>query len=814
MISNGSTSSTSSTTSTNVSPLSAASLESEYAKIRPYIPERKSSNPVQISKIMKQFNVPPTLPLARTRPNPIIARRTNNGNQSQHRQQQQQQQQNRHLEQRIQVTLDSDTFFSLTVTNITDPIALKMSIVKKLGMTATSLEQYQFYHENGDNSDIPLDDDQLVYICGHSDNSKHRILLKSTSPLINMESTSPSSAQPSIAQQQQQQQQQQEQQTVSLWAVPPRSLQTATPPSPRQSEENQTESVSAPLWAVPPQPIQHRVVDDQPISAPLWAVPPRPLQPVPQEQMAASLWAVPPSQNTTSLSSSAMLTGSSSTSTSASLWAIPPKNIYQDQEHQQSQQSQDTLSSGLWAVPPRLSPSNSSSTSSSVHDSSNTNAKSTIPTSSQQLKPQGLSTSSPSVSNALRTPQSSSENGSPISSSQDLTDTEEDNWAERPSIERLYRDIDKYLPGHDLDKEIMLEGEHATTTRHKKSIRVVAKEAHRNWRQAVNVIRVNNILRRRSTKMWGHKVQQVKPGMALANEKEDNTTTLHDAPTKLQWMRGQLIGKGSYGRVYHALNVAAGEWIAVKQVDIPTTSSDRHNQQLHDTADALYREIQLLKDLEHDNIVQYLGYDVDEEEGHINIFLEYVPGGSIASCLSKQGKFEESLVSYFTRQILLGLEYLHDRNILHRDIKAGNVLLTHTGTCKITDFGLSKLSGQDKAYDAHGNNSVMRGTVFWMAPEVVSGTNYNAKVDIWSLGCTVIEMLTGKHPWLDMNMLAALYSLGRFEAPPIPEGIHENAKSFLKQCFTINPEERPTAADLLVHPFVGQNPSFKFKVRK
>lgn len=224
-------------------------------------------------------------------------------------------------------------------------------------------------------------------------------------------------------------------------------------------------------------------------------------------------------------------------------------------------------------------------------------------------------------------------------------------------------------------------------------------------------------------------------------------------------MRGQLIGKGSYGRVYHALNVPAGEWIAVKQVDIPTTTSDHHNKQLSETADALYREISLLKDLEHENIVQYLGYDVDEEEGYINIFLEYVPGGSIQSCLSKQGKFDESLVSFLTRQILLGLEYLHDRNILHRDIKAGNVLITHTGTCKITDFGLSKLSGQDKAYDAHANNSVMRGTVFWMAPEVVSGTNYNAKVDIWSLGCTVIEMLTGKHPWLDMNMFAALYSV-------------------------------------------------------
>lgn len=110
----------------------------------------------------------------------------------------------------------------------------------------------------------------------------------------------------------------------------------------------------------------------------------------------------------------------------------------------------------------------------------------------------------------------------------------------------------------------------------------------------------------------------------------------------------------------------AGEWIAVKQVDLPTTKADYANPQLRETKDALFREISLLEDLDNEYIVQYLGYDVDEDEGHINIFLEYVPGGSIASCLSKTGKFEVPLVRFFTQQILMGLAYLHNRNVLHR----------------------------------------------------------------------------------------------------------------------------------------------------
>jgi serine/threonine protein kinase len=139
-------------------------------------------------------------------------------------------------------------------------------------------------------------------------------------------------------------------------------------------------------------------------------------------------------------------------------------------------------------------------------------------------------------------------------------------------------------------------------------------------------------------------------------------------PTKIRWMMGKLIGKGSYGRVYHAINLDVDpvEYIAVKQVEIPSTKSDLLNEQQRAAIEVLYHEISLLEGLDHENIVQYLGYDSDEAEGHLNIFLEYVAGGSVSSCLTKFGPFKEPLVSHITRQILQGLMYLHAKHILHR----------------------------------------------------------------------------------------------------------------------------------------------------
>lgn len=141
---------------------------------------------------------------------------------------------------------------------------------------------------------------------------------------------------------------------------------------------------------------------------------------------------------------------------------------------------------------------------------------------------------------------------------------------------------------------------------------------------------------------------------------------LHAETTKMKWMRGELIGKGSFGRVYHAFNTTTGDWLAVKQVDTAITQADKRNKDLQEAVNALHREILLLKDLDHENIVQYIGYDSDVAEGHIYIFLEYVPGGSISSLMSQFKPFDEDLTSFFTRQILEGLTYLHHRHILHR----------------------------------------------------------------------------------------------------------------------------------------------------
>ncbi|KAL9553784.1 hypothetical protein MBANPS3_003130 [Mucor bainieri] len=290
--------------------------------------------------------------------------------------------------------------------------------------------------------------------------------------------------------------------------------------------------------------------------------------------------------------------------------------------------------------------------------------------------------------------------------------------------------------------------------------------------------------------------------------KEPVTTPTSVTKSKLlpdTWMKGSLIGRGTFGDVYLGLNPISGELMAVKQVELPVENSATEERK-KSMVQALHREIELLRELEHDNIVQYLGSK--EDESYFSIFLEYVPGGSVAGLLSSYGAFQEPLVKSFVRQILKGLNYLHNKDIVHRDIKGANVLVDNKGGVKITDFGISKKVEEDIILQGQSASAAHRpslqGSIYWMAPEVVKQTHYTRKADIWSLGCMVVEMLTGDHPFPEYSQMQAIFQIGCYTAPNIPANLSQDAQDFLRCTFQLNHEERPSADELLKHAFLHE----------
>jgi serine/threonine protein kinase len=293
-----------------------------------------------------------------------------------------------------------------------------------------------------------------------------------------------------------------------------------------------------------------------------------------------------------------------------------------------------------------------------------------------------------------------------------------------------------------------------------------------------------------------NKTEEDKYELTTKSESESEITSPNDELWNLEYndkpinyIVGKLIGQGSYGKVYYGINQDNNQIMAIKQVDIK-------NKMM---VDSLSAEINLLRDLNHENIVLYYGCEFKKT---FNVFLEYVSGGSVASMLIRFGKFGESLAKSLTSQILSGLEYLHQKKIIHRDIKGANILVDEDGIAKISDFGISKKNIYENAYKKQTRMS-LKGTVYWMAPEVVNGKGYSAKVDIWSVGCCVLEMLTGTHPWINFNdVQPVLYKLCTRNRPELPESLGSVARDFIDKSLSIDPEVRPTASELLKHQFV------------
>jgi serine/threonine protein kinase len=257
----------------------------------------------------------------------------------------------------------------------------------------------------------------------------------------------------------------------------------------------------------------------------------------------------------------------------------------------------------------------------------------------------------------------------------------------------------------------------------------------------------------------------------------------------------ECIGQGSFGKVLLGVNEDTGELIAIKRVPMIELCPESAHQSIMQ----IKEEVKILSRLNHKNIVRY--YGMETTTSSLNIFMEYIAGGSISSKLKEYGKFNEKVIREYTKQILEGLEYIHYHKVIHRDLKGANILVGDGGVCKLADFGSAK---QFRGVNEDSEFKSLRGTTNWMAPEVMRQEGSGRFSDIWSLGCVVVEMATGKPPWSDKSNPIAVFMhvCNSDQVPKLPDDTSDVMRDFIARCFKRKPEERPNVCKLLSHPFI------------
>ena len=247
------------------------------------------------------------------------------------------------------------------------------------------------------------------------------------------------------------------------------------------------------------------------------------------------------------------------------------------------------------------------------------------------------------------------------------------------------------------------------------------------------------------------------------------------------------IGQGASGAVYNAIDKRTGQKVAVKQMNL----AHQPKKEL------IYNEIKIMKESDHRNIVRFVeAYLVGE--AMLWVVMELMEGGPLTDIV-ESCELEESEIAAICRETLAGLEHLHQREIIHRDIKSDNLLLGKDGHVKLTDFGFCAKLTADRT-----KRATMVGTPYWMAPEIIKQQPYDKKVDIWSLGIMAIEMIEGEPPYLEEEPLKALYLIATHGKPDLrdPEKCSPALLDFLDRCLQVDPERRSSAAELLQHPFL------------
>lgn len=247
------------------------------------------------------------------------------------------------------------------------------------------------------------------------------------------------------------------------------------------------------------------------------------------------------------------------------------------------------------------------------------------------------------------------------------------------------------------------------------------------------------------------------------------------------------LGEGSYGSVYKALHKESGQVLAIKQVPVDTDLQE------------IIKEISIMQQCDSPYVVKYYGSYFKNTD--LWIVMEYCGAGSVSDIMRLRKKtLTEDEIATILSDTLKGLEYLHLRRKIHRDIKAGNILLNTEGHAKLADFGVA---GQ--LTDTMAKRNTVIGTPFWMAPEVIQEIGYDCVADMWSLGITALEMAEGKPPYGDIHPMRAIFMIPTKPPPSFrePDQWTPEFIDFVSRCLVKNPEERATASEMLQHEFIG-----------